>query len=123
MESLVLTVESQNQVNDYLTNNHLMPYERSILNEIMTAATANDDDKLAWFSCFGDSFRAITMNVNAYRKGLEFGFTEIAFDQYGWFKRPEWSELEELAFGDTSRYGNYSTITLGHGPHHNGHTV
>ncbi|WP_179414537.1 hypothetical protein HDF19_00705 [Mucilaginibacter sp. E4BP6] len=75
-----------------------------------------DQDKLDWFRSFDDSFRAITMNVNAYRKGLEFGYTEIAFDQYGWFKRPVWFDLEELTFGDTSHYGNYSTITLGHGP-------
>lgn len=62
------------------------------------------------------TLRAIAMNINAYRKGHEFGFTEIAFDQYGWFKRPKWLKIEALNFGDTSRYGNYSTITLGHGP-------
>ena len=58
----------------------------------------------------------VFMNVHAYRKGLEYGFTEIAFYQRGWFRRPEWLDREELNFGDTSRYGNYNIITLGHGP-------
>jgi len=64
---------------------------------------------------FGDSFRAITMNVHAYRKGLEFGYSEIRFDKYGWFDRPVFLDQEELTFGDTSRYGNYSSIKLGRG--------
>ena len=74
-----------------------------------------DQLKLDWILSFGDSIRAITMNVHAYRKGLEFGFDNIYFDKYGWFVRPEWLEKEELKFGDISRYGNYSTITLGRG--------
>jgi hypothetical protein len=55
------------------------------------------------------------MNVYAYGKGLEFGFNAIAFDKYGWFERSVFQEQEELTFGDTSRYGNYSTIKLGKG--------
>ena len=55
------------------------------------------------------------MNLNAYRKGLEFGFTEIAFDQNGWFKRPQFLDQGDLSFGDSSRYGNHSTIHLGRG--------
>lgn len=55
------------------------------------------------------------MNLQAYRKGLEFGFTGIDFDQYGWFNRPAFLDTEDLQFGDTSRYGNHSIIYLGHG--------
>lgn len=55
------------------------------------------------------------MNVHAYRKGLEFGFTVIAFDKYGWFERTPFLDQEELTYGDTSRYGNYSSIKLGKG--------
>jgi len=55
------------------------------------------------------------MNVYAYRKGLEFGFTAISFDKYGWFTRPEFLDKEEVTFGDTSRYGNHSVIYIGRG--------
>jgi hypothetical protein len=55
------------------------------------------------------------MNVHAYRKGLEFGFTEIAFDQYSWFKRPLFFETERLIFGNESRYGEHSTLSIGKG--------
>jgi len=72
--------------------------------------------ELAWFNSFGDSFRTIGMNIPAYRKGLEFGFTDISFDKYSWLTRPSFLDQEELTFGDTSRYGNYSQIDLGRGP-------
>jgi hypothetical protein len=55
------------------------------------------------------------MNVHAYRKGLEFGFTEIAFDQYGWFLRPQFLYVEELIFGNEKRYGEHSTLKVGKG--------
>jgi hypothetical protein len=115
MESLLLNLQSKNQITDYIADNHLMPYEVGIFKEMYAAIQANDQTQLDWFQSFGDSFRAITMNVYAYRKGLEFGFTEIAFDKYGWFIRTAFLDQEELTFGDTSRYGNYSTIKLGRG--------
>ena len=118
MESLLLNLQSKNQINDYIAEHHLMRYEADILNEVMAAIDNNDLTQLHWLNSFGDCFRAITMNLHAYRKGLEFGFTEIAFDQHGWFKRPVFLETEDLQFGDTSRYGNHSTITLGRGINH-----
>jgi len=115
MESLVLNLQSKNQITDYIADNHMVPYERAIFQEMIAAIEARNQTQLDWFRSFGDSFRAITMNVNAYRKGLEFGFTEISFDKYGWFTRPMFLDKEELTFGDTSRYGNHSLIYLGRG--------
>jgi hypothetical protein len=118
MESLELTIQSKNQITAYIADNHLMPYEAGIFKEILTAIQADDQTQLDWFRSLGDSFRAITMNVYAYRKGLEFGFTDIFFDKNGWFTRPQFLEYEELTFGDTSRYGNHSLIYLGRGENH-----
>jgi len=115
MESLILNLQSKKAINVYMADNHFVPYERDIFNEMLEAISNQDQQQLDWFRSFGDSFRAITMNVHAYRKGLEFGFTEIVFDRYGWFKRPIFFDIEHLNFGDTSRYGNYSTIDLGRG--------
>ncbi|NCD67980.1 hypothetical protein [Mucilaginibacter agri] len=115
MQTLELNLGSKTQITDYIAENHLMPYEAGIFREMLTAIETNNQKELDWFSGFGDSFRVITMNVHAYRKGLEFGFTEISFDKYGWFTRPVFLDKEELRFGDTSRYGNYSQIDLGHG--------
>lgn len=49
------------------------------------------------------------MNVHAYRKGLEFGFTDIAFDQYGWFVAPKFLDSEIIIL-------EQSEIRIGHGP-------
>lgn len=105
-------------ITDYLENNHHVNYERALLNELLDAIQKKDSNQMEWFMQFGDRLRVIVFNVNAYRKGLKFGFTEIDFDEYGWLKRPSFLEKEELKFGltDKDRYGNYSTITLGRGP-------
>jgi hypothetical protein len=115
MESLVLTTQSKDQLTAYVADNHLMPYEAGIFKEMLTAIETGDQTQLDWFRSFGDSFRAIIMNVYAYRKGLEFGFTDISFNKHGWFIRPQFLEKEELTFGDTSRYCNHSLIYLGRG--------
>jgi len=115
MKSLVLNLQSKNQITAYMKDNHMMAYERNVLQEMIDAIEAGNQTQLDWFRSFGDAFRTITMNVYAYRKGLEFGFTEISFDKYGWFTRPVFLGKEELSFGDTSRYGNHSLIYLGRG--------
>jgi hypothetical protein len=115
MESLVLNLQSKNQITEYIGNTHLMTYELGIMNELLVAVEQGNVIQLEWLNSFGDCFRAITMNLHAYRKGLEFGFTAIAFDQYGWFYKPEFLDKEDLTFGDTSRYGKHSIIHLGHG--------
>jgi hypothetical protein len=115
MESLILNLQSKNQISEYIADHRLMQYESEILNELISLIDNSDSTQLQWLNSFGNSFRSVMMNVNAYRKGLEFGFTEVAFDQYGWFNRPELLDKEDLTFGDTSRYGNHSIIHLGHG--------
>jgi hypothetical protein len=115
MESLVLNPRSKDAITAYMADHCFVAYERNIFNEMLQAIAVGDQTQLDWFQSFGVHFRAITMNVNAYRKGLEFGFTEIAFNEHGWFKNPQFIDIETLTFGDTSRYGNNSTITLGKG--------
>ena len=115
METLVLDLQSKNQISNYLNENNLVKYETGILNEMLIAIGETDLSKLNWFNQFGDAFRVITMNVYAYRKQLEFGFTEIAFDQHGWFKRPEFLDIEDQIFGNPWHYGEHSTLHLGRG--------
>lgn len=118
MESLVLNTQSKDQIADYITKHHLMPYEAAIFKEMLNAVEIANQPLLDWFRSFGDCFRTITINVHAYRKGLEFGFTEVSFDKYGWFTRPIFLDKEELSFGDKSRYGNHSLVYLGRGKNH-----
>jgi len=116
MEITSNTLTTENIVS-YSENNHQCAYEREILKEILQHCKQNDSEILEWFAQFGNDIRTIIFNVHTYRMGLRFGFSEIAFDTYGWFTRPTFLDLEELRFGliDTDRFGNYSTITLGRG--------
>jgi len=115
MENSALTLHSAS-VNKYVKENHFtVQWEREMIGEILKLIENKDSEKLAWFNSFGKDIRHILMNVHAYRKGLEFGFTEIAFDKYGWFCRSEFLDQEDIKLGDSERYGEYSNIYLGRG--------
>ncbi|WP_316846843.1 hypothetical protein [Pedobacter psychrodurus] len=102
----------------HVENYNLIGYERLLIEEILSAVENENDTLISWFAQFGNTFRKILFNVHAYRMGLRLGFENIEFDEYDWLRRPPFQDIEELRFGlpDKSRYGNYSTITLGHGP-------
>jgi hypothetical protein len=108
MEKFALTLQSKNDIEAYASENHLMRYEQDILTEIADAIEKQDAEKLTWFAGFGDSFREILMNVNEHRRALEFGFTEVAFNQYGWFAAPKFLDFEEIKL-------EQSSIRLGRG--------
>ena len=112
MEIFALTLRSKTVVKQYTGYR----YERELMAEILVAIENKDTACLDWFNGFGDSLRAILMNVHAYRKGLEFGFTDIAFDKYGWFVRPQFLDYEVIKVGNSERYGEYSEIRIGRGP-------
>ncbi|WP_462265871.1 hypothetical protein [Mucilaginibacter sp.] len=118
METSFFNPKSANAVKTYLDKGYHTHYEPAILKEILLSIEQADSAKLNWFNQFGDCFRSILMNVNVYRKSCEFGFTEISFDKYGWFKRPQFFETEDLKFGNEARYGEYSIIHLGRGQSH-----
>jgi hypothetical protein len=109
MEKFVLTLQSKNSIKDYLAENRLMRHEQEILAEIAVTIENQDAQQLAWFAGFGDSFRQILMNVNEHRRAIEFGFTEIAFNEYGWFAVPKFLDFEEIKL-------EQSSIRIGRGP-------
>lgn len=108
MKKFALTLQSQTEIGDYM-NGRAMAYEREILAEISSAISSADLEKLSWFAGFGDSLRQILMNVNEHRRALEFGFTEVEFNQYGWFASPKFLEFEEIEL-------EKSSIRIGRGP-------
>lgn len=102
MEKFALTLKSKNSISEYLAENFTMRYEREIITEILTVIENKDEEKLNWFTGFGDSYRQILMNVNKYRRGLIYGFTEIAIGKYGWFASPKFLHFEEIKLEESS---------------------
>jgi hypothetical protein len=109
MEKFALTLQSQPAIDAHLAGCHTMPYEKAILAEVVAVIAAGDVEQLNYYAGFGDSFRAITMNLNEHRRALEFGFTDIAFNEYGWFAPPQFLDREVIRL-------EQSEIRLGHGP-------
>jgi hypothetical protein len=118
METIKLDQLTETTIKDYLENNCLVKYEKAMLNEMLEIAGNNDTERLNWFASFGKTIRHITMNVYAYRRGLDFGFTTIAFDQYGWYVRPQFLEYENIKLGIVESNNNYSEIRIGRGVNH-----
>jgi hypothetical protein len=118
METIRLDQLTETTIKDYLEDNCLVIYEKAMLNEMLEIACNNDSKRLKWFASFGKTIRHITMNVFAYRRGLDFGFTEIAFDQYGWFVRTQFLDYENIKLGITESNNNYSEIRIGRGVNH-----
>lgn len=116
MENFSLSRLSKNDIGSFMEENYLSAHEIEILNEIIAAIEKGDAPLLETFNQFGHSLRHIYMNVYAYRNAIRFGFDSICFDKYGWLLRPEFLEREELVFGDKTRYGQHSTLTIGSGP-------
>ncbi|WP_345330054.1 hypothetical protein [Mucilaginibacter defluvii] len=109
MEKFALTLESQPAIDAYLADSFVSRDEMPILLEIGSAISSGDIALLAWFAGFGDSFRQILMNVKEHRRALEFGFTEIAFNRYGWFSCSPFLDRETIGF-------EQSEIRIGRGP-------
>ncbi len=96
MEKFALTLQSKKAIDEHMASNHLMRFDREIMAEIVSVIEKGDTKSLAWFAGFGDSFRQILMNINEHRRALEFGFTEIAFNQYGWYTAPKFLDRENI---------------------------
>lgn len=109
MEKFALTLQSQPAIDAHLEECHTMPYEKAILAEISAAIAACDTGKITWFAGFGDGFRQILMNVHEHRRALEFGFTDTAFNEYGWFASPKFLEREDIKL-------EQSEVRIGRGP-------
>lgn len=109
MEKFTLTLQSQPAIDAYLAGSFVCRHEMPVLTEISEAIATGNVELLSWFAGFGDSFRQILMNVREYRRGLDFGFTEVAFNQYGWFDGGKFLDREEITF-------EQSEVRIGRGP-------
>ena len=109
MEKFELSLQPQPAIDAHLAEHFVTREEREILAEITALVNTGNEERLAWFASFGDCFRQITRNLKEHRRALEFGFTEIAFNQYGWFVSPKFLDREDIKL-------EQSEIRIGHGP-------
>lgn len=61
--------------------------------EYLEAIRSMDLEKLSYLETFGESVRHRLMNLDKYRRGLSFGFTEIKFNESGWLDNGDWKEV------------------------------
>lgn len=72
--------------------------ERHNVAVYLKALWLNDIDLINEYERFGKTARQILMNKRQYDKNVEFGFTEISFDENGWLKRNEFEEIDKIEF-------------------------
>lgn len=75
------------------------------------------NDKLVTdeYECFGDRPYQFFLNKRTYDKGMLFGFTDIAFDDYGWLTKQAFSERIEIKFVTQDRSVASNYISVGQG--------
>jgi hypothetical protein len=108
METMKIDQLTETAIKDYIEKYNLVKFETEILDELLQTVRDNDNDRLGWYATFGKDLRQITNNLYAYRRGLNFGFTEVSFDQNGWINRAEFLDREKIIFAN-------SEIRLGRG--------
>ncbi|MET3115615.1 hypothetical protein AAKU52_003366 [Pedobacter sp. CG_S7] len=108
METMKLEQLTEITIKEYIEKYNLVKFERELLDEVLQTVREKDIDRLAWYAAFGKDLRQITNNLYAYRKGLNFGFTEISFDQNGWINRAKLLDPENIVLAN-------SEIRLGRG--------
>lgn len=116
MEKVNLSLFTAQQLQTYIDEHCLSCDEQQIAAELSTYIAANDVTQLGYFGQFGESLHTIIRNVHSYRHGLEYGFTAIELDKYGWLKRVRFLDQEEFVFGDAKRLQSESKLEIGHGP-------
>ncbi|WP_461791539.1 hypothetical protein [Pedobacter sp.] len=116
MEKVNLSLFTAQQLQTYLDEHSLGCDEQQIAGELSAHIAASDVAQLGFFRQFGECFHKIIRNVHSYRHGLEYGFTAIEFNQYGWLKRALFLDQEEFAFGDAKRLHCESKLEIGRGP-------
>ena len=89
--------------------------ERHNVAVYLNALRRNDRDMVKEYESFGDTPRQLLMNKREYERHLLFGFTEIAFNEYGWLASPEFLEREEIQFPHRDGWAVSNHITLGKG--------
>ncbi|MDR2948445.1 MAG: hypothetical protein LBV71_04500 [Prevotella sp.] len=89
--------------------------ERHNVAVYLSALRHNDRQVIDEYERFGDSPRQLLMNKREYERHLLFGFTGIAFNEYGWLANPEFLEREEIQFPHRNGWAVSNYITLGMG--------
>lgn len=90
--------------------------ERSVAAEYLKALWLNDVQKISYFEDFGSSPSKIISNYRQYQRNLLFGFNDIIFDDYEWFKRPVLLEKETIyIYKMKDSYINVNSIDIGRG--------
>jgi hypothetical protein len=89
--------------------------ERPNVAVYLNALRRNDRQVINEYERFGDSPRQLLMNKREYERHLLFGFTEIAFNKYGWLANPNFLEREEIEFPHRDGWAVSNHITLGKG--------
>jgi hypothetical protein len=89
--------------------------ERHNVAVYLNALRRNDRQVIDEYERFGDSPRQLLMNKREYERHLLFGFTKIAFNEYGWLANPDFLEREEIQFPHKDGWAVSNHITLGKG--------
>src|SRR5699024_4666796 len=107
--------ESFQEIKNQIIENNRYGKEQKIADDLLNAIKNNDKNKVNDYFKYGDSVSKIIPNLNEYNHGLNFGFTDLKFDEYGWIEHnAQWTNKENFSFGKPLPFGE-NTVEVGMG--------
>lgn len=89
-------------------------HEKPIVLKYVEALKSGDLEKIAKFEYFGNTPRQIVMNGYHHKTALhKFGYDKFEIGDYGWMKRPVFTDEEEIEFKYDDYGGNSITTAKG----------
>jgi hypothetical protein len=113
------TMYSKEQKLDEIAKCNFRGAERIVAEEYSKALEADNQSVIEAFEIFGNTPYHIVRNyIHFERASSIYGFTNVAFDDYGWLARGEFSDCETFNFGCGGKSGvvGSNSITIGRGP-------
>jgi len=96
--------ESFQEIKNQIIENNWYGKEQKIADDLLNAIKNNDKNKVNDYFKYGDSVSKIIPNLNEYNHGLNFGFTDLKFNEYGWIEHnAQWTNREEFFFDKPKR--------------------
>lgn len=84
--------------------------------ELYIKALLHDEiETINFYENFGDTPRQMIMNKRDHDRQLLFGFTDIAFNEYGWLVNPKFLDIEEFKFQHRKGWAVLNHISIGRG--------
>lgn len=115
-----MLLKFETQLNESLKGSHFSKKEREIITDMKDALNKNDVKRVNDYLKLNTAtdeicIHKIIRNTNSFNTGLNFGFVDLIFDEYGWLKNEKWENRTSIEFNFKKAIINWNKIEIAKG--------